>query len=414
MEEEEENPLNLIFQKNSEGETTSEFEDIQYIPELFKYLANTEIDPQNKVYIIEQLQIKFNTNRYLMEYFSEYENNSIYIFIFELILSSDTTEEFQKALITFLTKIRSGIEAGKEIYEYIFQKLSRIYREEDDLNPDKVNIYLQILNAILGNTDNCEKPRNYFSCIGNGQFILDCNKQITMGHAFSIFASFKIGICHISDDDEGNKRISNLVSINFSNNTNINIDLKYPNHLIIKDLNKDFNKNLITNDFIILFITFIPIPQFNSIKIILYSTDINGQFTSDEFEIFRSNPIKSNDNIISIEFFKKFYGEVSSIVMFSQKEKGNSGILNSEFIEEISKFKAGLWKKKNVESFVKILKKYQSVENEVKKESVFSSLKKSMKTEEKKILIYDDLISIFSPMNCFNTKTIEDYLGKIN
>ena len=409
MEEEPENPLYLIFKKNSEGETTSEFEDIQYIPELFKYLANAEIEPQNKIYIIEQLQKKFNTNRYLIEYFSVYENNSIYIFIFELIISPDTTKELQNALITFITKIRNVIEAGKEIYEYIFQKLSRIYREEDDLNPDKVNIYLQILKAILGSTDNCQKPRNYFSCIGNGQFILDCNKQIT---AFSILLNFKIGICDILDDDEENIRLSNIVSINFSNSTNINIDLKYPNHLIIKDLNKDFNKNLIINDFIILFVTFIPIPQFNSIKIILYSTDVNGQFTSDEFEIFRTNPIKSYDNIISIEFFKKFYGEVSSIVMFSQKEKGNSGILNKEFIEEISKFKAGLWKKKNVESFVKILKKYQSVENEGKKESRFSSLKKSMKAEEKKALIYDDLISIFTPMNCFNTKTIEDYLGK--
>ena len=412
MEEEPENPLYLIFKKNSEGETTSEFEDIQYIPELFKYLANGEIDPQNKIYIIEQLQKKFNTNRYLIEYFSVYENNSIYIFIFELIISPYTTKELQNSLITFITKIRNVIEAGKEIYEYIFQKLSRIYREEDDLNPDKVNIYLQILNAILGSTDNCQKPRNYFSCIGNGQFILDCNKQITMGHAFSILLNFKIGICDILDDDEENIRLSNIVSINFSNSTNINIDLKYPNHLIIKDLNKDFNKNLIINDFIILFVTFIPIPQFNSIKIILYSTDVNGQFTSDEFEIFRTNPIKSYDNIISIEFFKKFYGEVSSIVMFSQKEKGNSGILNKEFIEEISKFKAGLLKKKNVESFVKILKKYQSVENEGKKESRFSSLKKSMKAEEKKSLIYDDLISIFTPMNCFNTKTIEDYLGK--
>ena len=142
MEEEPENPLYLIFKKNSEGETTSEFEDIQYIPELFKYLVNGEIEPKNKIYIIEQLQKKFNTNRYLIEYFSVYENNSIYIFIFELIISSNTTKELQNALITFITKIRNVIEAGKEIYEYIFQKLSRIYREEDDLNPDKVNIYL--------------------------------------------------------------------------------------------------------------------------------------------------------------------------------------------------------------------------------------------------------------------------------
>ena len=122
MEEEQENPLYLIFKKNSEGEeTTSEFEDIQYIPELFKYLANGEIEPQYKIYIIEQLQKKFNTNRYLIEYFSEYENTSIYIFIFELILSPETTEELQQALINFITKIRNGIEAGKKYINIYFR-----------------------------------------------------------------------------------------------------------------------------------------------------------------------------------------------------------------------------------------------------------------------------------------------------
>ena len=408
----EENPLNLIFLKNSEEETTEEFEDIQKIPEFFIYMTNPQIEQEKKISIIKQLQKKFNVNKYLMEYFSFYENISIYIYLFDIFLLPETTGELKLALIDFISEIRCNIETGKEIYQYIFQKLSIIYRAEENFNfePNEVYNLLLLLNAILGSTENCTKPRNYFSCIGNGQFILDCNKQITMGNAFSILMNFKIGISDILENDDKNKRISNLVNINFSNNTNISIDLKYPKSLIIKDLDQDFVKNLPINEYIFLFVTFIPIPQFNSIKIILYSHDINGEITSNEFEIYRKNSVKPSDSIVSIEFFKKFYGEVTSIVMFSQSEEGNNGILNKNFIEEISKFKGGLWKKKNTENFLKILKKYTSIEPEEKKESKTS--KKNVSHEEKKGLIFDDLISIFTPMNCYNAKTIEDYFSR--
>ena len=408
MEEEVEDPLYLIFKKNSDGETTEELENIQKIPEFFNYLKNFEIPQQKKIYIIEQLQKKFNVNRYLMEYFSEIENKSIYIFIFDLFLSQEVTEELKLALLNFISQLINNIEIGKEVFQYIFQKLSKIYRKEENVDPDKVNNLLRILNAILGSTENYQKPRNYFTCVGDGQFILDCSEEMTIGNAFTIFLNFKIGMSDINDI----KRISNLVNINFSNETNLSINLEYPSYLKIKHLNQDFKKILQINEFIFLFVTFIPIPQFKSIKIILYTPDFNGQISSNEFEVFRPNPIKSDDFIISIEFFKNFYGEVSSIAMFSQKEKGNCGILNSQFIEDIGKFKGGIWKKKYMDNFVKILKKYNSTELDEKNDNKSTSLKKSIKKDEKNILIYDDLISIFSSMNCFNTKIVEDYLGK--
>ena len=403
MEEEIENPLNQIFKKNLNGETIEEFEAIQKIPNFFKYLSNSEISQENKIYTIEELINKFNKNRYIIEFFSEYENNSIYIFITNLFILEDTTIELKSALINLISVIRNNIETGKEVYQYIFQKISKIYREEEDLNPDKMNNYLQILNAILGSNENMEKPRNYFSCAGNGQFIMDFIKQISFGNAFSLFLNFKIGIAETKKDNKDEdqneneneneneivieseeKRISNLVYINFGNNSSISINLEYPSKLVIKNVNQDFKKKLPIKEYIFLFITFIPIPQYNSIKIILYSPDENGNITSNEFETFRQNPIKPSDTIVSLEFFKKFFGEVSSIAIFSKKEKVNNGILNPEFIEDISKFKGGLWKKKNVENFVKILKKYHSIESQEKKENKISALKKSMKNEEKK------------------------------
>ena len=412
MEDKDENPLNLIFMKNSDGDTTEEIEDIEKIPELFNYLKNTQITPDKKIYIIEQLQRKFNVNRYLIQYFSRYENTSIYLFIFELFLSPETTPELKTALINLISELRTNIETEKEIYEYLFQKISIIYREEEDCNPELLNNYLNLLNAILGSTEKGQKPRNYFSCMGNGQFIFDCSKHITMGNAFSIMINFKIGISDIKENDDDTNRISDLVIINFQD-TNISINLKYPNYLIIQDLNKDFQKILQINEFIFLFATFIPIPQFNSIKIILYSTDINGKISFDEFEIFRQNSIKPTDCITSIEFFRNFYGEVSSIIMFSQKEEGKNGILDKDFIEKISKFKGGLWKKKNIDNFLKILKVHTSILEEKKEKDSKPYSKKSSKNDEKKIFIFDDLISIFTPMNChYNCSIVEDYYGR--
>ena len=419
MEEKEENPLDLIFRKNLEGETTEEFEDISKIPQFFEYIKNPQIEQKKKIYILQQIQAKFNVNRYLIEYFSSYENISIYKFLFDIFLLPDTTEVLKSEIINFISPLICNIETSKEIYEYIFQKLSIIYRskEQEYLDPNEVNNVLKFLNAILGSTENCQKPRNYFCCAGNGQFIFDCNKEISIGNSFSVLINFKIGGSYIKEEDKHIKRISNLVNINFINDINVSIDLEYPNHLIIKDIEQNFKKILPVNEFTFLFITFIPIPQFNSIKIILNSQNSNNQIGSIEFEIFTKIPIKPNDNFISIEFFKKFYGEVTSIVIFSQKEEGDNGILNKEFMEEISKFKTGFWKIKDLQSFIKILKKYPSIEKEEKKEKKekkdlkISILKKSIKVEEKKSFIYDDLISIFTPMNCYNTNTIEDYFG---
>ena len=115
--------------------------------------------------------------------------------------------------------------------------------------------YLVLLNSILGSTEKSQKPRNYFSCIGNGQFMFDMNKQLSIGNAFSVLLNFKIGVSDVKENDANKEsRISNLVWINISNGINITVDLKYPNLLVIKDLN-DLQKELPINDFIFLFAT---------------------------------------------------------------------------------------------------------------------------------------------------------------
>ena len=409
MKEIKENPLDLIFLKNSKGKTTEEIKDILKIPKFFDYIKDENIEYGKKIFIIEELIKKIKVNRYISEYFSEYENQSIYIFLFNLYLKKDTNEELKTSIINLLNILRINIETGKEIYEYLFQNLSKLYRGEEDLKPNRMKNYLFLLYTILDETENCLKPRNYFSCNGNGRFILDCNEQILVGYSFTIIMNFKISKSDYVEDDNDIERISNLVSLTFSNNISITVDLKYPFFLIIKEIKAGFIKQLPNEEWINLLITFVI-----SNKTLKISIHVNGENNDSNYKINLKNPLKPTDTIVSIEFFNKFYGEVSSMTMFSQKEEGKPGVMNKNFLMTFNGFRGGLWKKKNMEKFIEILNQFSSIDKGENVEKILktSASKKNIKHEEEKKYLIDNLLFVFTPFNCYNTQLIEDYFGR--
>lgn len=226
MQEAKENLLDLIFIKNSKGKATEEINDISKIPEFFKYLKNDNIEYGKKIFVIEELIKKFKINRYIIEYFSKYENQSIYIFLLDIYLKQETCQELKTSIINLLNELHINIETGKEIYEYLFQGLSKLYCNAEKLKPNNIKNYLKLLYTILGETKNCSKPRNYFSCNGNGRFILDSHEHILVGYSFTVIMNFKIGKSDLVEDDIDIERISHLVILNFSNNASITVDLK--------------------------------------------------------------------------------------------------------------------------------------------------------------------------------------------
>ena len=83
------NPLSIIFKTNKNGEIIEEISSIKNIPSFFKYLTNEKILEEEKVNVIKKFKEIISKNRYILEYFSEYNNKSIYIFFlnyFYLIL----------------------------------------------------------------------------------------------------------------------------------------------------------------------------------------------------------------------------------------------------------------------------------------------------------------------------------------
>ena len=115
------NPLQLIFKTTDNGEMSEELNSIKNIPLFFKYLLNENVSQEDKIIIIEKFIEIISENRYICEYFSSYNNKSIYIFFIELYMSKSTSPGLKSAIINLFQELIINIETNKNIYEFLFQ-----------------------------------------------------------------------------------------------------------------------------------------------------------------------------------------------------------------------------------------------------------------------------------------------------
>ena len=169
MKDKNDNPLNDIFTQISENKYSPEIKSFKNINNFFNYL-NGDNTPESKSKIIEEFIIIIKENRFICEYFSLYENKSIYIFLFELYLQYNSSEILKKSIINLIKELILNIEVDKKIFEFIFQKLSLLYRGEEELLPESLTHYLTLLNSIISDVESRQKPHNYFCCNGEGNF----------------------------------------------------------------------------------------------------------------------------------------------------------------------------------------------------------------------------------------------------
>ena len=403
------NPLQLIFKTTDKGEMSEELNSIKNIPLFFKYLLNENVSQEDKISIIEKFIEIINENRYICEYFSSYNNKSIYIFFIELYLSKSTSPELKSAIINLFQELIINIETNKNIYEFLFQKFSALYRGKDDPTPENLFNLLTLLNTILGETDNMLKPRNYFSCSGEGRFEVDLNKEkIELGTYLTFVINFKIGASLKNPEALGNAK---LIKIDFSNGLSYTIELEKQMFLKIKESGANI-KVCPPKEWINLVVT---IYNLNN-KLDFYFF-FNGENSYNSHKINTPN-LRSDDCIDSIIFFDNFYGEVSSITMAVTKESNNWSISNN-FLKWFGNYKEGFWKKKYLDSFLGMLKNLVPTDSnytksrtiyfkktEIKDNPTFTSFKKNYA---------DYLVFIFTPFNCFklNDGEVESSLGNI-
>ena len=159
------NPLDNIFLKSPSGKITEELDNINNIELFFLFINNDKIEDKQKEIVIKNLTSKIKVNRYISEFFSIYKNKSIYIYLFDLYTKNNTTKELKEAIIFLIEELLSNIQTGKDIYEYIFQKLAQIYRGEIPAIENNIYDYLKLLNTLFSDIDS-KQPKNYIACSG--------------------------------------------------------------------------------------------------------------------------------------------------------------------------------------------------------------------------------------------------------
>ena len=398
MEEKNVEPLLSLIQKSSNKQNPKENIFPSSINSFFTYLKNENITQEDKSLTLDEFSLKLKYNRYICEFFSKYEGESIYLFLFKLYLNDSTKDVLKKSILKLIKILRMNLEANKNIYEYLFQKFSSIYRKEENTSPEKITLYLTLLNSILGDTDNIVKPRNYFSCFGDCKFELNIDRKIKLetGYVLTFIINFKIGTLSASEKKD-NEIISNLLKIEFSNGYKIDFDLKYPVLLIVKKVQDSFLKTFPNDEWINLIINLVTID--NNPTLYFF---VNGENHLTPFKL-PANSITNEDHIKSITFFNNFYGEVGSIVMLSHKEKHLSTVNSSEFLLFFKQFKEGFWRKKKLDILIEKLKNMESITTQKSLTFQPKSFNFPLKLLDSKIeminYLYDDLIFIFSPFS---------------
>ena len=345
------NPLKEIFIQNSDGKYNSEIKSVKNINKFFTYLKEPQNSSESKSKILEDFITIIKENRYICEYFSLYENKSIYIFLFQLYLQEKTNDNIKKSILNLIKELILNIEVDKKIFEYIFQKISFLYREEEKILADSLSNYLTLLNTIISDIEIRKKPHNYFCCNGDGNFSINLIEQdLSINFSITFIINFKIG--NNVNKDKNKKLLSNLIKINFANGNSINVDLEYPMSLLVKEIKDSFLKTFPKNEWINLIFILTGAEK----KINLYFL-INGENHLSPFK-YPTNSINYKDKIDSIQFFNNFYGEVSSIIMITQnKDFESSSVPPNEFLSEFKLYAKGLWKRKKISDFMKLLEK---------------------------------------------------------
>ena len=402
------NPLLLTFKLDDFGIVSEEIEDPSKFPSLYEYIFDNS-NKRNKnqlINIIDILTKILKKQRSVSAYFEKYNNKSIYIYLFELFLKEKNTPKLRTAIIDLISEFTLNIQISKDEYEFIFQKLSKLYRKEKNFLEHikslgyTFNDYFSSLCQLLYTTFSCineEKvlPYNYFSCFGKNSFNLSFNNNLLeFGNSLTFILSFKITKSSLMEKNPKIFDKCRLITINFEDTKKmINIELRYPNCFYLLDGNQEIKATKCKiGEWINLIITI----QENSgyLTEYLWINEENNEFS------YKVKNVKLNkkDRINSITFFDNFYGEVTSIIIFSQKYNDSLNIINKNF-KVFFENKRGLCDKRHIINFVKNVQNISY--NEKKRDKGGGNL-------------YDDIIGIFTPINFgeSQSKIIENCLGK--
>ena len=181
-----------------------------------------------------------------------------------------------------MNELRINIQINKKIFVYLFKNLSSIYRETQIDNDSFFYDNLILLNTILGETENCLKPKNYFACNGQGKILFEPEnaKKLKFGNTLIFILNF-----FITSNEATN--ICNFITLKLEKEI-IQFIFNYnDSSLKVKD---KFIANLPNKEWLNLIIFMSPNKD-QKLELFCY---INGEIKSEKYEIINDIDLDQN------------------------------------------------------------------------------------------------------------------------
>ena len=311
---------------------TKEFE--EKIPFALSYIQNEKNEISNKLKIIKYFisltkNVTYNTDLLLVpKSKNEKRKLNLYEILVDQYIYTDKKEtDYIKSIEDLVNIIFTRLSYNKELYRYILSYISNFLNGKNNNNDSSeiTNLneynYYQLLNLIclFYQSIKDDKPINYYFFNGDKNtniIINNSNKSLDLNRDLYVFFFIKLIDYKFFENDKNINTNLNLVQINFKDQSNkININIDYKNSSVTSDykeklieINIPYNlfNQKDTNNFLI------KITTDNQIEIYIDGKDVN---------VPKNTNVTKNIFIDNIIFSGEFYGIISSIMLYNDKDR---------------------------------------------------------------------------------------------
>ena len=373
------------------------------ISPIFSYLLNKSNPSSIKLTFINKITNSITNNRLLSESFAVVDCYSIFVYLIDLFEQEQDNEELKQSIIDLIKLLIQNITVSKDVYERLF-KYCRTYYNNKDISKEDIENCLLLTELFYPAKSETLEPKNYFAFYdpnNEGITVDDKQYEIILGTNFILsFKTLKFNTINNSNK----QHTSNLVSINFTNEgiNSISIDLLHKEDKVYLSLNPalfEINETEeISFEYNVYYVlTLIFHPGNKSLCVFVNDSTEYVEFPFKQ-KIF---DFQSKDNKISqFVFFKKFYGEVTTIINF-KKCLLRTRLWKKRLNEKMSMFTEGLWNKTYLQIFLGIVESGEILPND------------TQNSYNRAFLIGEEIINfMFVPFNKDKPKILSDVFNR--
>ena len=355
MSEEQNEYINILkdifhFSIDNSSEIYPILKDSDNIKKFKEYMKNKSTNNKNKIFLLQKLKMIFEQNDILIPFFINncYKKPCYFFYqIINLYLAEDLDEDSMNVLEEFLFMINSNISLNKQIFEFIYQKLSKFFGNRSKINLTELQLirYLHLLkifyknpsiNENINNNENNnenkkdnikekkpKKIKNYIYFNGfNSCLTFFENKNPTNGYIS--FPTLENGISIIFWLYFDKKLLNNyykiyqdievnLILITIGKNK-IRLQLKESRYLIVTINDEESKKIDMSNS--------LKENEWNFMGFVINSKEkkLNRIYINNasmQYNLSINNIFRSSQKIDTIKLFQNFIGKITSILFFS-------------------------------------------------------------------------------------------------